>query len=349
MVTAWNAHDILWDSHRLSFGRPGTVGNRAGNFIVQNADVLLVLGCRLNIRQISYNWENFAQDAYQIIVDIDENELKKPTLRPDMPVHGNVAELIGKLVDTGKAIPPKEDWIAYCGKMKESYPIVREQHRKKATPLNPYVFIDELTKRLPEGQVTVCGNGSACVCTFQAANVKKGQRLYTNSGCASMGYDVPAAIGAYQASGKKIICLAGDGSLQMNIQELQTIRHNDMDIVIFVLNNDGYHSIRQTQCSFFGLPLVGVNKDSGVGFPRLDKIADAYEMPYYRLDTMEKADDILARVLGERGPALCEVVLDPGQQFEPKLSSRSWKTVQWFHLPLKICIRFWREKSLKII
>ncbi|WP_330598702.1 thiamine pyrophosphate-binding protein [Christensenella tenuis] len=322
VVTAWNAHDILWDTHPLSFGRPGTVGNRAGNFIVQNADVLLVLGSRLNIRQISYNWENFAESAYQIMVDIDENELKKPTLSLDMPIHGNVAEFMEKMLKTNQSIEPKEQWIAYCQKVKRKYPAVREEHRKRLSPINPYVFIDELTKSLPEGQIVVCGNGSACVCTFQAANIKRGQRLYTNSGCASMGYDVPAAIGAYQASREKIVCLAGDGSLQMNIQELQTIRYNNMNIIIFVLNNDGYHSIRQTQGSFFGLPLVGVNQESGVGFPNLNKIADAYEMPYYKLETTEKMDAVLKEILSHDGPALCEVLLDPEQAFEPKLSSR---------------------------
>lgn len=322
VVTAWNAHDILWDNHRLSFGRPGTVGNRAGNFVVQNADVLLVLGSRLNIRQISYNWENFAESAYQIMVDIDENELKKPTLSLDMPIHGDVAEFMEKMLKANQSIEPKEQWITYCQKVKKDYPVVRKEYRNRISPINPYVFIDELTKSLPDGQIVVCGNGSACVCTFQAANIKKGQRLYTNSGCASMGYDVPAAIGAYQASHEKIVCLAGDGSLQMNIQELQTIRYNNMNIIIFILNNDGYHSIRQTQSSFFGLPLVGVNRESGVGFPNLNKIADAYEMPYYRLATTEKMDAALKEILGNDGPALCEVLLDPEQAFEPKLSSR---------------------------
>ena len=120
VVTAWNAHDILWDNHRLSFGRPGTVGNRAGNFVVQNADVLLVLGSRLNIRQISYNWENFAESAYQIMVDIDENELKKPTLSLDMPIHGDVAEFMEKMLKANQSIEPKEQWITYCQKVKKT-------------------------------------------------------------------------------------------------------------------------------------------------------------------------------------------------------------------------------------
>ena len=323
VVTAWNAHDSLWNDHRLYFGRPGTVGDRAGNFVTQNADLLLVLGCRLNIRQISYNWDNFARAAYQIIVDIDENELKKPTLRPNMPIHGDVADLITGILETGQTVEPQMEWIAYCERIKNKYRVVTDQQIKQSgSPVNPYVFVDRLTRYLPEEQITVCGNGSACVCTFQAAHIKKGQRLYTNSGCASMGYDVPAAIGAYQASGKPIVCLAGDGSLQMNLQELQTIRHNSMDIKVFVLNNDGYHSIRQTQISFFGEPLVGVNAQSGVSFPELEKIACAYGLPYFKIDKTELMDQIITRVLSKKGPVLCEVILDSTQPFEPKLSSR---------------------------
>jgi acetolactate synthase-1/2/3 large subunit len=322
VLTAWNAHDILPDDHRLYYGRPGTVGERVGNFMIQNADFLLVLGCRLNIRQISYNWENFASKAYQVIVDIDELELKKPTIRPDLPVHGDVAELIGKMNAAVEVIPPKQDWLDYGNGLKARYTVVTDAQKEKSSPVNPYVFAEELTRQLPEGQVTVCGNGSACVCTFQAAVIKKGQRLYTNSGCASMGYDLPAAIGAYRAGKRKIVCLAGDGSLQMNIQELQTIRHYNMDIAIFMLNNDGYHSIRQTQNSFFGQPLVGVNSASGVSFPDMEKIAGAYGFPYIRIERHDNMPALIGDVLSQKGPVLCEVVLDSAQEFQPKLSSR---------------------------
>jgi acetolactate synthase-1/2/3 large subunit len=227
------------------------------------------------------------------------------------------------MLETGQTVEPKAEWITYCERIKNKYRIVTEQEIKQSgSPVNPYVFVDRLTRALPEDQITVCGNGSACVCTFQAAYIKKRQRLYTNSGCASMGYDVPAAIGAYQAAQKPIVCIAGDGSLQMNLQELQTIRHNLMDIKVFVLNNDGYHSIRQTQTSFFGKPLVGVNAQSGVSFPSTEKIAYAYGLPYFKIDKTAMLDQTIEKVLFQNGPALCEVILDSMQAFEPKLSSR---------------------------
>ncbi|MCK5128507.1 MAG: thiamine pyrophosphate-binding protein [Clostridiales bacterium] len=322
VVTAWNAHDIIWNDHPLFFGRPGTVGERVGNFITQNADVLLVLGSRLNIRQISYNWENFASNAYKIIVDIDENELMKPTIHADLPIHGDVAELIQKLLEKNEEIPPKIQWIQYCANLKQKYKLVTEKHREKKFPVNPYVFVDELTKLLPEKQVVVCGNGSACVCTFQAANIKRGQRFYTNSGCAAMGYDLPAAIGASIASHQRIVCLAGDGSIMMNIQELQTVRYYNLDIVIFILNNDGYHSIRQTQMSFFNPPLVGINNASGISFPEWKKLAVAFDIQYHIIESNRGISAMLKEILATKGPAICEVVLDSTQAFEPKLSSR---------------------------
>ncbi|MDO8644144.1 MAG: thiamine pyrophosphate-binding protein, partial [bacterium] len=239
VVTAWNAHDNIPDDHPLYCGRPGTVGDRAGNFIVQNSDLLFVLGCRLNIRQIGYSWQTFAREAYKIIVDIDPAELKKPTLKPDLPIHANVSVLMKEILKElkGQKLSAKEEWIHWCLARKELYPVVLKEYWKNKGLINPSCFMQKLGEHLPEGQITVTGDGTACVCAFQAMKIKKGQRLYTNSGCAAMGYDLPAAIGACFGSGKqKIICLAGDGSLQMNIQELQTVAHHKLPIKIFVLN-----------------------------------------------------------------------------------------------------------------
>ncbi len=325
VVTAWNAHDSIWDAHPMYFGRPGTLGDRAGNFIVANADLLLVLGSRLNVRQISYNWENFAKNAYKIVVDIDINELKKPTLNIQMPIHADVKELIEGLNSALGAdiLAPKQEWIEYCANVKKKYPIVLESYWESKELVNPYCFARALTELLPENQVVVTGNGSACVCTFQAAIIKQGQRLYTNSGCASMGYDLPAAIGAAVAlNGKPVICIAGDGSIQMNIQELQTVVHYKLPIKIFILNNNGYHSIRQTQNNFFGAPLVGCEPDCGVSFPDSQKIAYAYGISFLRCSNHAELVTIITQALNNEGALICEVMVTTEQVFSPRTSSK---------------------------
>jgi acetolactate synthase-1/2/3 large subunit len=324
VVTAFNAHDCIDGGHPYYFGRPGSIGDRCGNFITQNADVLLVLGSRLNIRQISYNWGSFAREAYKIIVDIDPLELLKPTVKPDLPIHANVADVIRSLIKkiSGEGLKANQEWLAWCRVRKDRYPVVLKEYWKTAGLVNPYCFVSALSDNLPEGQVIVTGNGSACVCTFQAANMKKGQILFSNSGTASMGYDVPAAIGAcFAANRRKVVCLAGDGSIQMNLQELQTIVHNKLPIKIFVFNNNGYHSIRQTQNNFFGQPLVGCDPASGISFPDMKKLALAYGIPFIRCKTHAGLNKAITATMSGDNPFICEVMLTADQPFAPKLSS----------------------------
>lgn len=325
VVTAWNSHDVLWDEHPLYCGRPGTIGTRGGNFVVQNSDLLLVLGCRLNIRQISYNYKDFASNAYKIIVDIDSNELKKPTVSPDMPVHANAFDVM-KAIASSDYIAEEEShkkWLKWCKDINAKYPATLPSYYDKKNPMNPYAFMTEMFKELKEDEKIICGNGAACVITFQAANIKKGQRLFTNSGCAAMGYGFPAAIGGCIANGdERIICIDGDGSFQMNLQELQTVVYNKLNIKILYLNNSGYHSIRQTQTNLFKPPLVGVCDGTGLSFPEMEKIASAYGLPYIKIDNIEDVSEKIRKVLETEGPVFCEVVVDPTQNFEPKLSSK---------------------------
>ena len=328
VVTAWNAHDALWDSHPLYCGRPGSMGTRGGNFVVENADLLLTLGCRLNVRQVSYNWKSFARHAYTILVDIDKAELKKPTLRVDMPVWGDVKNVMEALLAQPR--PEKnaahDAWLAWCRAVDAKYPAVLPAYYEKNQPVNPYIFMKALGEHLRENEVTVTGNGSACVCSFQAMEIKKGQRLYTNSGCASMGYGTPAAMGAaiaMRGTGKRVICLDGDGSFQMNLQELMTIVYHKLPIKLFYLNNNGYHSIRQTQTNTFPGPMVGVSPENGVGMPDIEKLAGAYGIPFNRIDRLDTLDETLAQVLAGDGLCLTEVMLDPAQFFAPKLSGKA--------------------------
>ncbi|MGN1089604.1 MAG: thiamine pyrophosphate-binding protein [Huintestinicola sp.] len=326
VVTAWNNHDLLPSDHPCFCGKPGTVGTRGGNFVVQNCDLLLTLGCRMNIRIISYNKLGFAKDAYKIMVDIDENEMKKPTIKIDMPVHANVKDVLRSInaSDYKADNSDHRKWLDWCRKTDARYPAARPEFYAPSEYMNPYAFMAEAFKAFDEGEKIVCGNGSACVITFQAAQTKKGQRLFTNSGCAAMGYGFPAAVGVcVQQNGGRVVCIDGDGSFQMNIQELQTVVYNKLNMKIIYLNNNGYHSIRQTQTNLFkGRPMVGVCDGNGLSFPDAEKIAAAYGIPFMRITDIRDAEAQIRKLLETDGPVICEAVVDPAQNFEPKLSSK---------------------------
>jgi len=325
VTTAWNAHDVIWNAHPQFAGRPGSIGDRAGNFTVQNADFLLVLGSRLNVRQVSYNWNSFACAAFKAVVDIDVAELRKPTWQAELPVHADLREVIANLLAL-PAIPhgeKRDTWIARCQEWREKYPVVLPEYWAGRDGVNPYCFVQALFAGLADDDIVVCGDGTACVTTFQAADIQPGQRLYTNSGCASMGYDLPAAIGAcFAGGGRRVICLAGDGSIQMNLQELQTIRSHRLPVKIFVLNNRGYHSIRQTQQNFFPDNVVGCGEESGLGFPDFEMLAAVYALPYSSVREHGELDGKISGALSVNGPVICEIFLDLNQQFAPKLASR---------------------------
>lgn len=350
VVTAWNAHDLIPNANPYYIGRPGTVGDRAGNLVVQNADFLLVLGCRLNIRQIGYNWQTFARAAYKIMVDIDSNELKKPTLNIDLSVQSNLSNFMPKFSEALKKQPihEKSDWIDWCRERRKKYPVVLNEYWDRKELINPYCFIESLGDQLPENQVMVSGNGSACVMSFQVMQIKKGQRLYTNSGCASMGYDLPAAIGACVASDKKkIVCITGDGSFQLNLQELALLPYHGYPVKIFILNNNGYHSIRQTQINFFGEPLVGCDPETGIDFPDLEKLAAAYRIRYERCQTHQEMPGVIQKVMAGNDPVICEVMLTIDQAFAPKASSKRLPNGKIVSRPLEDLAPFLSEQELK--
>ena len=326
-TTAWTAVDLLPTGHPLHAGRPAVVGDRPGNIVLQNADVLLVIGSRLPLRQTSYNWHSFATHAFKIQVDADPMELEKPTIKPDMGVVQDAKLFLEALNDELKVRPvaARTEWNEWCQQRVKKYPVV-QQRQRDSEMLNPYHFTEILFDVLEENDVIACGDGMASVVPFQAARVKQGQRLFTNAGSASMGYDVPAGVGAAIATarisgGHRVICIAGDGSLQMNIQELQTIVHHQLPVKVIVYNNGGYLSIRTTQNNFFGGNLVGEGPTSGVSFPDPLKIAEAYGIPAIRIDDKDCAE-LLREFLSRPGPGLIEAILDPAQGVEPRLTSR---------------------------
>ena len=325
-VTGWNSNDLIWDSHPCYCGRPGSVGNRAGNFAVQYSDCVIIIGSRLNIRQVSFNWKSFAKNAWTCHIDIDKDELDKPTLNTDLKVHANIKnffnQLHKKLALNNINKNRWSKWISFNKDMLRNYPATLPCRKNKNKFINPYYFIDKLFEKLPENQIIVCADGTACVVTFQAAKVKQNQRMFHNSGCASMGYEIPAAIGAYNSKKKPIICIAGDGSIMMNIQELTIIGAKKLPIKIFLLNNSGYHSIRQTQQNYFPENTVGCGVDSGLPFPNFKQLAIGFSIDYSYSDNEKNITDEIVNTISNNGPVLHEIKLNLDQSFEPKLSSK---------------------------
>lgn len=340
VVTGADSIDCIYDEHPLYIGKGGNVGDRPGNFAIQNSDLVLSLGSRLSFRQVGYRFTTWARAAYVIVNDIDAEELKKPTLHVDMPVHADVRDLLeamervldadgtlaGAAPMSEECIKAQKEWLSTCQGWKRDYPVVLPRHLSGGTETeaNVYAFAHEMSRRLNENQIVVVGNGSANVVCGHANVMKKGQRFISNSGIASMGYGLPASIGACVADhSQDVILVTGDGSLQMNIQELETVISHYLPIKIFVINNGGYHSIRQTQKNFFGEPLIGIGVDSGdLSFPSLEKLAWAYGFPYVSIHNNEEIGEKTEETLAMDGPVICEVFVTLDQNFEPKSAAK---------------------------
>ena len=323
ILTAISGIDLVPSAHPLFFGRPGILGERAANFIMQNSDLLLVLGTRMGIRTIGYAYRQLARAAYKIMVDADPAELKKPTFRPDLAVHADAGEFLRALLPLVKGSGDTAEFLKYCRRLREKYPVVTEAHRARTDYVSSYAFPEMLGKLCRDDAVVVTGNGTAYTSTFQVLPVKRGMRVFANEGCASMGYGLPAAIGAALAGGgREVLCLTGDGSLQMNIQELQTLKNLQLPVKLFVYNNRGYLSIKLTQRSFFGGNFVGSEENSGIVLADLEKLAGAYGLAFRRLRTNGEAAALLPEILAEKGPVVVEVMTDPLEELGPKAASK---------------------------
>lgn len=339
VVTAISGSDLIWHHHALCFGKPGICGDRIGNIMVQNSDLLIVLGTRLSIRQVSYAYDLLAPKAYKVMVDIDQAELIKPTLNIDMPIHANLSEFIDKMsvaVETENNLPTFSEWRNWGRNVESKLPTLVDDNPSMPGYVNSYIFADELFKQLRAGDVCVTGNGTAYTCTYQAMKVNKGVRVFANQGCAAMGYDIPAAIGACVANENgRTILVTGDGSLQMNIQEFQTIVTNKLPIKIFVLENEGYLAIKTTQNSFFKGHFTGSDPKSGVECPDLEKIASAYGIPYRSVsENGTILTEAIKETLDSEGPMICEIHMHPLQTLFPKSASFMDKNGKMSSAPL---------------
>ena len=354
VVTGWDNIDMMADDDALYVGRGGIMGDRAGNFAVQNSDLVLAVGNRLSIRQVGYNWQTWAREAFVIMVDVDAEELKKPTLHVEMPIHADAKDFLTVLEQRlGDGVLFAENgWQEDCRGWKKNYPVVLPKHYEWKGLANPYAFVKKLSDRLPEGYTTVVGNGTACVVGSHGYTIKKGQRFIINSAVASMGYDLPAAVGVCVSLDKQeIVCLTGDGSIQMNLQELQTILTNKLPIKICVINNDGYHSIRQTQTNLFGNHTkVGIGPESNdLSFPSLEKLAWAYGYPYASCKSNDEIDAALDKAFSTEGAFIVEAFVDPTQFFEPKSSTKRLPDGTLVSPPLEDLAPFLDREELKSI
>lgn len=325
IATTFNGYDVLPTDDKNAVGRIGTAGQRAANFILQNSDCVLFLGTRNNVRQVSYNWENFAKRAYKIVVDIDPAELQKPLVKPDLPICADLKDFFPALAERLGAFKADKKWLDYSKNLRAKYAFenVPEYRQEKGVPVNVYNLTHTLTAVADPEDIFVVANGSPCICTCQCAVTKKGQRMFLNSGDASMGYDLPAAIGAAVANpDKKIICYTGDGSIMMNIQELQTIKTHNLPIRIFIIRNDGYSSIKQTHKNFFNANYVGCNAASGVETPDFCKVANAFGIDAERIENADDLEEKIRAILKKRGPYVCEIVCQNDYMFSPKLSAK---------------------------
>jgi len=335
VISAVNGNDIVNSDYKHYCGRFGTHAQIGANNLLSECDFLLTVGSRLYVRQTGYNFEGFAKQAYKIHVDIDENELNKPTLFTDLKIHSDAKEFLG-LLNSQNLPQTNKEWLNKCFEW-SCEPRVLPKHRNKTEYASHYAFIEKLSEVMPPDYHIVTSDGSANVVTMQVMDLHGNQRLITNTGCAPMGYGLPAALGA--ATHDKIVCIEGDGSLHLNIHELQTMKHYNLPIKLILLNNDGYTSIKISQKAFFNGRFVASEKNSGVSFPNFEKVIKAYDLPYYSIKNNQNIHPTLEEFLAYEGPAVLEVFTDPEEFHEPKVVAKlgedgkfipgELKNIQW--------------------
>lgn len=335
VISAVNGNDIVNNDYDHYCGRFGTHAQIGANNLLSECDFLLSIGSRLYVRQTGYNFEGFAKQAYKVHIDIDANELNKPTLFTDLKIHSDAKEFL-KLLNSQNLPQTNKEWLDECFKW-SCEPRILPKHRNKTEYASHYAFIEQLSKVTPQDHHIVTSDGSANVVTMQVMDLKGNQRLITNTGCAPMGYGLPAALGA--ATHNKVVCIEGDGSLHLNIHELQTMKHYNLPIKLILLNNDGYTSIKISQKAFFNGRFVASEKNSGVSFPNFEKLIKAYDLPYYSVKNNQNISPTLEEFLSYEGPAVLEVFTDPEEFHEPKVVAKlgedgkfipgELKNIQW--------------------
>jgi acetolactate synthase-1/2/3 large subunit len=323
VLTTWLGLDLIPDAHRLCFGRPGSLAPRGANLTLQNSDLLLVIGSRLDMATTAYSHERLAREAVKIMVDIDEAEIRKMKTPIHLQVVSDAKDFLLELQAQMGSVQRNrwEPWIETSAAWKAKYPLVLEEHRNLAGSLSMYHFSEALSDELAAGDLIVPGSSGFAIEIFLLClKIKEAQRCFHNRGTGSMGFALPSAIGAAVASGRRTICVDGDGGFQMNVQELATVERLALPIKCFVANNDGYGSIRASQSGYFNL-LVGADKSSGMTLPNLEAVTRAYGIPYTRIEDKQNLNSQIRAVLSTDGPILCEVMIALNEERIPRASS----------------------------
>lgn len=327
--------DVLPTEYRLNIGRIGNKGMRSANFAVQNADLVLVLGSRLSVSTTGQEYKYFAREAQIIVVDIDSNEHKKNTVRINKEINCDLKFFLDELALDDKI--NYQEWANICLNWKDRYPVFQNEYKNTEKGINMYLFIETLSKHLKVDSTVVTDAGSAVYVPAQGLKfTSRQQRYITSGGQAEMGFSLPGAIGVCVArKDAESIGITGDGSLQMNIQELQTLVYYGFPVKLFVWNNDGYLSIRTTQRKFFSGRLLGTDESSGISFPELSKISAAYGIKYYKTDSIDNLEEVIQAVLKLNEPVICEVICERDQEVIPNVSSKKLENGKLVSSPIE--------------
>ena len=325
-LVTWNADDIVSSNHKMYFGKPGQFGERGSNFIIQNCDFYLSIGSRLPYMVTGYNPKDFARNAkFKAMVDIDNYELKKKNLKLNLIIESDAKYFLEELFKKLKNYKSNQKWIDYCNYVRKKNPILIDKMINEKKYVNSYYFVKNLSKRTKPKDTIITDMGFSFTTSHQAIDIKNNQKFFTNSGHAPMGWGLPAAIGAYYANKKSnsnLICLTGEGGFQMNIQELATIMHNKIPVKIFVFNNGGYLTIKQTQLLGFDGRVMGADKKSGLSFPNYKKLASAHNILYKKIKNHKNLDKSIKSILDSKKAFLCELIMSPNEEQIPKAVNR---------------------------
>ena len=350
VLTTWKTIDFFDDSDKLYVGRPGAIASRGANFNLQNCDLLISVGARLDLPQTAFNYKNFAKNAVKVLIDNDIAELNKYRNEKDLFYKWDANVFLSELNNNLDKITYKDNgWIEQCNILKNKYPLVLEEYRTLKDKVNTYVLIDSLSRNLTQEDVIVPGSSGSCSeITCQAFKCKKGQVFLNNQGLGSMGFGLPASIGACVASNRRrTVCINGDGGFVMNIQELETVRRLNLPIKYFILNNDGYGSIKNMQNSHFQGFYVGCDKTSGVTLPDFEKIAKSYELSYYKIDNQADIDVKVNDVLNMSGPVICEVIISEDTVTKPRAASKKLENGSMMSMPIENMWPYLSEEELQ--
>lgn len=340
VLTSWNGVDLIEDSHPLFFGRPGAVGHRSANFVQQNADFVLTVGTRLNLLATGYNYDGFLGRAKHVMVEIDAAEMEKKSVHPALKIQCDAGEFLDKLWERREELDntPREVWLSYCHRIQEKYPRFLPEQETGEGCVNTYHLVEEISRQMKPGDIyQFTSSGTSADIAMQTFRIKRGQRAFLTKGLAAMGFDLPACIGSAVAAGAggQVVCVTGDGSIMMNIQEFEVLRRMELPVKIFVVDNGGYSMIYGSQNGNFKGHLTGCTRESGLTLPDIGNVAESFGLKAFRIEDESRLAEQVEEVLQWSGPAVCIVHGDIAQKILPKQTNYMREDGQMASRPLE--------------